>query len=227
MADQRKSNESSQERYASQRKESTPTAHERAGQLARLGREQSRGMSWHSNFDPPEVLVSPGEFLLNPWVAMHRMNEQMQRLFAHHALGGSRHSSQMEGWSPAIEVAERGDNLVVSAELPGMSEDDVCVEISDDALILQGERRVERHEEEEGGIRRTERQYGRFYRAIPLPDGANADGAQAEFNNGVLEVTVPLTQNRRRQIPISAQRSRSQKQGGETIRNETGGKKAA
>jgi HSP20 family protein len=78
------------------------------------------------------------------------------------------------------------------------------VEITDDALIIEGERKQER-EGEQGGRWHSERRYGRFHRTIPLPEGANAENARADFKNGELKVTVPLqrAQNKRRQIPIA------------------------
>jgi len=106
-------------------------------------------------------------------------------------------------WSPAVEVAERDNKLVVTAELPGLNKEDVKVHVTDEGLVIEGERKQE-HEENRGGIHRSERSYGHFYRLIPLPEGANAEQAQAQFNNGVLEVTIPIPeeQQRRRQIPV-------------------------
>jgi HSP20 family protein len=114
---------------------------------------------------------------------------------------------------PAIEVAEKEGNLVVSAELPGLTDQDVTVEINDDVLVIRGEREVER-EEDTGQIRRTERRYGAFYRAIPLPDGAQTDKASAEFRDGVLRITVPVaqTQSNTRQIPVQASGSQQPSQ---------------
>jgi len=83
-----------------------------------------------------------------------------------------------------------------------MSADDVRIEIRDDALVLEGERRSEIEVEEEG-VYRSERVYGRFSRVIPLPDGADLDKASARFENGVLEVEIPLREDaRRRRIEI-------------------------
>jgi HSP20 family molecular chaperone IbpA/Arc/MetJ-type ribon-helix-helix transcriptional regulator len=87
--------------------------------------------------------------------------------------------------APAVEVRERDGNLVVSAELPGLNKDDVKVEVTGDGLVIQGERKREQ-EEERGGVHRSERSYGSFYRSIPLPEGANIEQAKAQFNNGVL-----------------------------------------
>ncbi|HTU42538.1 MAG TPA: Hsp20/alpha crystallin family protein [Candidatus Aquilonibacter sp.] len=125
----------------------------------------------------------------------------MNRVFAQPGLTRGAVSNPV--WVPPIEVAYRDGNLVVSAELPGLDDEDVTVTIRDNAIVIQGERQIEK-EESEGGIQRTELRYGQFYREIPLPDGANADQARAEFNDGVLQITVPVAQEQRneRQIPI-------------------------
>lgn len=81
------------------------------------------------------------------------------------------------------------------AELPGLTENDVKVEINNDVLIIQGERKVEQNKTE-GGAHLTERQYGQFYRAIALPEGADAEHANAEMQNGVLHISVPVAQAR-------------------------------
>jgi HSP20 family protein len=94
-------------------------------------------------------------------------------------------------WYPQIEVSEKQGNLVVCADLPGLKKEDVQLEVHDDQLVLQGERRNE-SSQTEGGIYRTERSYGSFYRTIPLPDGVNPDQVRATFKDGVLEVTVPV-----------------------------------
>jgi HSP20 family protein len=101
-----------------------------------------------------------------------------------------------------VEVRERNGNLEVTAELPGMNKEDVKVEYADDGIVIQGEKRRET-ESDEGGMHRSERMYGRFYRHIPLPDGADADKAKAEFKNGVLQVQIPVSQQNR-QIPIGS-----------------------
>jgi len=120
-----------------------------------------------------------------------RWNDEMDRFFDDVGFGrGSMTRGQQAGqWSPQIEVRQRGNELVIRADLPGMKKEDVSVEIRDDAVILQGERKEE-HEEEREGWYRSERSYGSFYRTIPLPEGTIADSAKATFKNGVLEMTL-------------------------------------
>jgi len=93
-------------------------------------------------------------------------------------------------WAPQVEIFERGNNLVVRADLPGLSRENVDVEIDDDALIIRGERQTDTEDEDEG-FYHSERSYGSFYRAIPLPEGIEPSGCNATFKDGVLEVTLP------------------------------------
>jgi HSP20 family protein len=107
-----------------------------------------------------------------------------------------------EAWIPRVETFQKDDRFVVRAELPGMSKDDVRVEVTEDAIVLEGERREE-HEEQREGFR--EIAYGRFYREVPLSPGVIADTAQATFRNGVLEITMqaaPDEANRGRRLEI-------------------------
>lgn len=155
---------------------------------------------------PSLFRTNPAElFSLNPFTLMRRLTEDMDRMFSAQGGIGSIGSSggEIGNWAPPVEVREREGNLVVSAELPGLNKEDVKVEVTEEAVVIQGERRRE-FEEERHGIRHSERSYGAFYREIPLPPGAKADQAKAQFNNGLLEVTVPIpeAQRRTRQIPI-------------------------
>jgi HSP20 family protein len=132
------------------------------------------------------------------------MSEEMDRLVQEFGL--ERDGDNKVGWSPALEVVEKDGKLNIRAELPGLSADDVKIEVANDTLVIQGERKTE-HEEKNGGVRRSERQYGLFYRSIPLPEGADVEHANAKFQNGMLEVSVPVPQQRdnRRSIPIEGQ----------------------
>jgi len=150
---------------------------------------------------------------MSPFTLMRRLTEDMDRMFTGYgSLGGGRESGH---WAPPIEVRESGGNVIVCAELPGLNKDDVKVELRDEALVIQGERKRE-VDEEQGGVRRSERYYGSFYREIPLPEGAKTDQAKAHFNNGVLEVVVPIAeaQQRSRQIPIESGGSTERKSAG-------------
>jgi len=169
---------------------------ERRSQGGGLMRGGQMGLPSLFRRDPQEL------FSMSPFTLMRRLTEDMDRMFS--GLTGTS-GREMGVWAPPVEIRETDGNLVIAAELPGMNKDDVRVEITNDAVIIQGERKQER-EEEQGGIHRSERFYGSFYREIPLPEGVKADQAKAQFNNGVLEVTVPIpeSQRRTRQIPIEA-----------------------
>jgi HSP20 family protein len=116
-------------------------------------------------------------------------------------------------WSPAVEIRQRNNSIVVDADLPGIEPSEVKVEVDNDMLVIQGERKREQVEQSEG-YQRSERIYGTFYRAIPLPEGAKTDQAKAEFKNGVLEVVVPVSEpeSKRRQIPVSGAEASSHQQ---------------
>jgi len=134
----------------------------------------------------------------SPWSLMRRFTDEMDRWF-----GDIREHGDATMWSPTIDVRERDNNLIVSADLPGIAKDDVKVQVTDEGLMIQGERKRE-HEERHEGYFHSERSYGAFRRVIPLPEGASVDQAKAQFREGVLEVTVPIPEGarRRREIPI-------------------------
>jgi HSP20 family protein len=94
-------------------------------------------------------------------------------------------------WLPKIEVFEKDSRLVTKVDLPGMKKEDVKVEVTDGYLAISGERKRETEEKNEK-VYRSEREYGSFYRAVPLPEGAKLEDVKAAFADGVLEVSVPL-----------------------------------
>ena len=141
----------------------------------------------------------------NPFGMMRRFTEDLERIFDE--FGGLRFPNFFNqklfpfageekefDWMPQIEMRQTNGDLVVKAELPGLTRDDVKVELTDDALTISGERKEEKEEKGEG-FYRTERNYGRFFRQILLPEGAKTDKANATFRNGVLEVKVPVTKS--------------------------------
>lgn len=160
----------------------------------------------------------------NPFALMQRMAEDMDQLFEQFGFGGmglgrgSRFGSMLGGdpwsgngasaqdamWSPQVETFRRGDNIVIRADVPGVNKDDIHVDVENDVLTISGERRAENEDQHEGYYR-TERSYGQFYRAIPLPEGVDTDQCNASFKDGVLEVTLPAprdTARGTRRIPV-------------------------
>lgn len=107
-------------------------------------------------------------------------------------------------WAPQLETFRRDGNLVVRADLPGLSKDNITIETEDDVLMISGERTDEAKDERDD-FYRSERSYGRFFRAIQLPEGVNTEQIEASFKDGVLEVTVPapkVASTRHRQVKI-------------------------
>lgn len=144
-----------------------------------------------------------GERLANtPFALMRRFSEEMNNLFQDFGFGRDwlipTGTDLPEGlWSPQVEMFERDNQLVVRADLPGLTRNDINVELSNDGITIEGERKNE-HEEKREGYYRSERSYGKFYRRIPVPEGVNAENAKAIFNNGVLEVTMAAPKREQR-----------------------------
>jgi HSP20 family protein len=180
-------------------------------------------MERRGSYFPSPFSWSPRDFFTtSPVGLMRRFADEMDRAFSSFTTpSGSTSWGRELTWAPAVEIRENDNNVVVCAELPGLTEKDVKVEATPEGLVIEGERKRE-YSGEEGGIQRTERSYGRFWRLIPLPEDAEVENARANFENGVLQVTIPIpeSQQRRRQIPISAggqgapQRARSASQSG-------------
>ncbi|RKG58491.1 Hsp20/alpha crystallin family protein [Corallococcus sp. CA054B] len=134
---------------------------------------------------------------LSPFGLLRRMLEDMDQLFT--GMGGRGLTARSSGvldeglWSPQVDVLERNGNLIVKADLPGMKQEDIYVELQPDLLIIEGERSFEMEEEEEAeGVWSLERSTGLFRRAIPLPEGIDTESVQANFENGVLEISLRL-----------------------------------
>jgi HSP20 family protein len=147
---------------------------------------------------------------LSPFSMMRRFADEMDRMFGGFGLPTAERLgpwAAAERFSPEVDIFERDGKLVVRADLPGLTKDDVKVDISEDAILLEGERKYE-HEEREEGVYRSERGYGQFRRQIPLPEGVKTDTAAATFKNGVLEITMDAPQG-------SKHRRRIQVQGGD------------
>lgn len=94
-------------------------------------------------------------------------------------------------WIPQVEMTERDQQLMIKVDLPGLKKDEVNVSVTDEGLVVEGERTREAESKKEEWFT-TERSYGRFYRLVPLPEGVNHQEVKATFKNGVLEVTVPI-----------------------------------
>lgn len=184
----------------------TPQSQDKPGGAQALARPESQRRDlrrWDADFG-----------LTSPFQLFDRMAEEMERAFDRmwRDVGRARGSwlSRTSGagqhgvWAPRVETFQKGDQYIVRAELPGLKKDDVHVELRDDFLTIRGERREE-HEERREGYLHSEREYGQFYRTIPLPEGVIAESADASFLDGVLEVTMkapPVEATRGRRIEV-------------------------
>jgi HSP20 family protein len=131
----------------------------------------------------------------DPFSLLRQMTSELDRVFDDWSFNRwpffEAAPADMVGWSPKIDVFERDNRLVTRVDLPGMKKEDVKVEVTDGYLALSGERKHEA-EEKKDDFYRQEREYGSFYRAVPLPDGVKLEDVKATFAEGVLEVSVPL-----------------------------------
>ena len=161
-----------------------------------------RGVARRQGGQQPAMLASPFTF-------MRRFMDDLDQLFSL-GLGASgtpaaasrAPNGGQSVWFPAVEVLERDGKLVVRADVPGMSADQINVAFEDGHLVISGERREEK-DDRQGGTYRSEVTYGSFYRVIPLPEGVDPEQAKASFSNGVLEITMPAPQRpQARQIQV-------------------------
>ena len=134
----------------------------------------------------------------DPARELDSLQSEMNRLFDGFFGTGSttRNGASLRRWIPSMDLVESGDELVLRADLPGMTEDDVAIEIKDNVLTISGERRSENEEKGES-FYRAERAFGRFSRSLTLPEGVSPDAVKANFKNGVLEVRVPKPEERK------------------------------
>lgn len=157
-----------QERFTKPEQMSRPKAFDERG-LARSSQDSS---------------MSPGNSTWSPLAWMRKLMDQMTL-----SMPSAGDAWFTRPW-PAIEIFERGGQLVVRADVPGMRAEDLRVRVDDGLLRIEGTRRNEL-ERQEAGVYRSERSYGMFQRNVPLPGGIEEDKVQARFESGVLEVTMP------------------------------------
>lgn len=137
---------------------------------------------------------------------LHTIQNEMNRLFntlfdSRSSAGGA--SSAMRRWIPPMDLVETRDHYVLRADLPGLSEADVHIELEDNVLTISGERKAE-HEDRDEGYYRVERAFGAFARSLTLPQGVSPDSVQAHFDRGVLEVRIPKPEQRKpRKVAIT------------------------
>lgn len=139
-----------------------------------------------------------------PAAELNTIQNEMNRLF--NTFFDQPSSSTRGGagrrWLPAMDLVETGDHYVLRADLPGLSDEDVNVQLQDNVLTISGERKAE-HDAQQEGYYRLERAFGGFSRSLTLPDGVDPDTVQARFDRGVLEIQIPKpAQKKPRQVQI-------------------------
>jgi HSP20 family protein len=185
-------------------KESPSKEEHSSPQTGLARRSHDAGIARHHRSGLQGLQFTPYEILrMTPFSLFRRMTDEFDR--ALQPFLSDNEENIGTAWMPTVEISEHDGKFRILAELPGLSPKEVRVEVEDDAIILQGERQVER-EAAEGGLRRSERQFGFFYRRIPLPVGADPEQAKAKFHDGILEITMPAPNQKaeRRQIQIEA-----------------------
>jgi HSP20 family protein len=147
------------------------------------------------------------------WEPVRELNtiqNEMNRLFNtffESAPAGSSGGHTLRRWIPAMDLVETEDAFVLRADLPGLSESDVNIELEDNVLTVSGERKAE-HEERKEGYYRVERASGSFSRSLTLPEGVDPGAVTASFDRGVLEVRIPKPEERKpRKVAISVGQS--------------------
>ena len=139
-----------------------------------------------------------------PFRELSSLQTEMNRLFNAAFEGPGSGNGGARRWTPAMDMLETEDEFVLRADLPGLSESDVHIELEDNVLTVSGERKTE-HEDKREGFYRMERSYGSFSRSLTLPKGIDPEAVTAAFDRGVLEVRVPKPEQRKpRRISINA-----------------------
>jgi HSP20 family protein len=143
----------------------------------------------------------PAVVRFDPFRDITTLRDEMNRLFSRTVGEGV---SSGSAWTPAVDIFDQDEAIVLRAELPGLTPEDIDIEIDDNVLTLRGERRFQ-EQVDEGRYYRLERAYGQFQRSVTLPQGVKADEISAGFDNGVLTVRVPKADEvKPRKIAVAA-----------------------
>lgn len=132
----------------------------------------------------------------DPIALVRKVSDEVDQLFSRFvgrpSAAKSGEGGQPGKWMPPVEILQRGEQLVICFDLPGISRESVNVEIQRDRVIVEGERTETPQPAGAPGFRRSERSYGPFHRTVPLPDGVHPESAQAAMHDGVLEITLRM-----------------------------------
>lgn len=140
----------------------------------------------------------------SPW---SRMQQMMDEFWNTHPVNQAWGAEPLKNFEPKIDLKQKKNKVQVTAELPGLDEDDIEVEVDRDALLLHGEKKFEKNEDDDQGRHYYECSYGHFQRRIPLPYEVNLETVDAKFKNGVLKVQLEKAEPEKlstRKIPIQS-----------------------
>lgn len=142
----------------------------------------------------------------DPFRDLRTLQEEVNRLFSTNLTRGFAEEGIGRGaWNPSVDIYENKDQIVLEAELPGMNRDDFELSVESNVITLRGERQFEKKDDSDN-YHRVERSYGSFTRSFTLPQTVSAEGANAEYRNGVLRVTLPKREETKaRRIEIAGE----------------------
>lgn len=140
----------------------------------------------------------------DPFRELKSLQDEMTRLFSGNMPGSFNREEMLNGaWSPRVDIYEDKDRLILEAELPGMKREDFDISVENNVITLKGERKFEK-KSEGNNYHRVERSYGSFTRSFTLPQTVKAEGATADFDNGVLHISLPKREETRaRRIEVA------------------------
>ena len=130
----------------------------------------------------------------DPFQDLSILQNRMNRLFGDTFSQATTGEDGSQSWSPTVDIFERGDDLVLRAEVPGVGKDDLALKVEGNTLTLRGERKRDESVSDES-YHRIERHYGAFTRSFTLPSSVDASGIQATFKDGVLDVVLPKAED--------------------------------
>jgi HSP20 family protein len=146
-----------------------------------------------------------------PFREFSTLQDRMNRLFRETQGSSQDETLTSSSFAPAVDVYEDEHNVTLKIEVPGIDEKDIDVRIENNTLTVHGERKIEKEEKEEN-YRRVERQYGSFTRTFNLPPTVDAEKVQADYDKGVLNITLPKkAEAKPKQIKVNVGQSAGQK----------------
>lgn len=138
----------------------------------------------------------------DPWMTIPTLQNEINRLFDGMLPATEREETDFFNWQPSVDTIEKDNAVEIRAELPGIKKDDISIDVRGNVLTLSGERNYDEDVNEENFYRK-ERFYGKFQRAFTLSDNVDADNIDAHFDEGILKITVPKTEeSQKKQITV-------------------------